>query len=123
MDEQKVSRPSHLLLSQDCKLSVCRKKVIWIRNHDGSDDEGFWNLNPKNICNLWSLITSMSVHQLSYHLMNVMMTTLMITNMMMMMMKSHLQQASIQLAPSGDDDGYLDKSDKLNLISLTVRHV
>lgn len=98
MDEQKVKESDSIFQSQ-CKLCVCRKKVIWIRNHDGSDDDGFWNLNPKNICNLWSLITPVSVHQLSYHLM---MTTLMITNMMMMM-KSHLQQASIELAPSGDE--------------------
>ena len=38
-------------------------------DYDYGGDDGFFNLNPKNISNLWPLITPMPVHQLSYHLM------------------------------------------------------
>ena len=82
------------------------KRTTWSGNcgfddngdDDADADDGFCNLNPKNISNLWSLITSMSVHQLSYHLIMMM--------MMMMMVMSYPQPSSIQLAPIGD--GYDD---------------
>ena len=68
------------------------KRTTWSGNcgfddngdDDADADDGFCNLNPKNISNLWSLITSMSVHQLSYHLIMTMMMMLMMMMVMMM---------------------------------------